>query len=118
MASNLQSPAQSDRSSRIGLESDRREDGNILERRGKLEFITFTDLSQTAAPETKRKIRSHTQRRVQEKLRKARGPEKDGEIILDISSLSNIEAAPSSHDARHDLWGEWPVNILGKCSNT
>jgi hypothetical protein len=59
-----------------------------------LEFITFTDLNQTTHPETKRRVRSHVMRRVQRNLRSEQQKE-EGEIVLDLSLLSQANTSPS-----------------------
>jgi hypothetical protein len=60
-----------------------------------LEFITFTDFNQTTHPETKKRVRSHVMHRVQRNLRNEKRKEKEGEIVLDLSSLSQANSGPS-----------------------
>lgn len=53
-----------------------------------LEFITFTDIHQTNARETKKKVRGHIMRGRQRALKEARvGTEKDAKFVLDTSPL-------------------------------
>lgn len=53
-----------------------------------LEFITFTDIQQTNARETKKKVRGHIMRGRQRALKEARaGTEKDAKFVLDTSPL-------------------------------
>lgn len=59
-----------------------------------LEFITFTDPDQITHSDTKKRVRSHVMRRVQRNLKKERGKGKEGEIILDLSLLSQANAGP------------------------
>lgn len=56
-----------------------------------LQFVTFTNFNQTTTAETKRRVRSHAQRRVQEKKRQ----EKREDTEKDISLLSNADALRS-----------------------
>ena len=60
-----------------------------------LQFLTFTDFNQTTDPETKKKVRSHVMHRVQRNMRSRKEKEKDGEIVLDISSLSQPDPGQS-----------------------
>lgn len=60
-----------------------------------LEFITFTDFNQTTHPETKKRVRSHVMHRVQRNLRGEKRKEKKGEIVLDLSLLSQANIGPS-----------------------
>jgi hypothetical protein len=59
-----------------------------------LEFITFTDFNQTTHPETKKKVRSHVMHRVQRNSRSEKRKEKKGEIVLDLSLLSQTNTSP------------------------
>jgi hypothetical protein len=68
-----------------------------------LQFLTFTDFNQTTDPETKKKVRSHVMHRVQRNLRSERRKGKAGEIVLDISSLSQAHAGPSQDPANSML---------------
>ncbi|OBT53596.1 hypothetical protein VE04_06287 [Pseudogymnoascus sp. 24MN13] len=56
-----------------------------------LQFVTFTSFDQTTTAETKRRVRSHAQRRVQDRRRQ----EKKNGIAKDISSLSNADTLGS-----------------------
>jgi len=67
-----------------------------------LEFITFTDLNQTTHPQTKRRVRSHVMRRVQRNLRSEKQKEKEGEIVLDLSLLPQVNAG-SSRDPSNSM---------------
>jgi hypothetical protein len=60
-----------------------------------LEFITFTDFNQTTHRETKKRVRSHVMRRVQRNLRSEKRKENEGEIVLDLSLLSQVNTGPS-----------------------
>ncbi|KAH8803671.1 hypothetical protein F5884DRAFT_511447 [Xylogone sp. PMI_703] len=60
------------------------------------QFLTFTNLSQTAHPETRRRVRSHAMHRVQRSLR-ARRQERNETIVLNISPL--MEASSSSQQS-------------------
>jgi hypothetical protein len=60
-----------------------------------LQFMTFTDIKQTANAETKKKVRSHVQSRIQREVRNQKSKEKKGEIALDISALSQTGGKPS-----------------------
>jgi hypothetical protein len=69
-----------------------------------LQFITFTDFSQTTNRETKKKVRSHAMHRVQQNIRSGKGREREGEIVLDISPLSEALAGPS-RDPNNSMLG-------------
>ncbi|KFY94298.1 hypothetical protein V498_03933 [Pseudogymnoascus sp. VKM F-4517 (FW-2822)] len=56
-----------------------------------LQFVTFTNFNQTTTTETKKRVRSHAQRRVQEKRRQ----ERRGGIAKDTLPLSNADAPRS-----------------------
>lgn len=56
-----------------------------------LQFVTFTNFNQTTTTETKKRVRSHAQRRVQEKRRQER---REG-IAKDTLPLSNADAPRS-----------------------
>jgi hypothetical protein len=56
------------------------------------EFLIFTDLSQTTDRKTKTKVRSHVMHGIQRAIRSEKEKKKDGEIVLDISALSQGEA--------------------------
>ena len=60
-----------------------------------LEFITFTDFSQTTHPETKKKVRSHVMHQVQRNLRSEKRKGKKREAVLDLSLLSQANTGPS-----------------------
>jgi hypothetical protein len=62
-----------------------------------LQFLTFTDFNQTTNPATKKKVRSHVMHRVQRNMRSGKGKGRGGEIVLDISSLSQADAGPSGY---------------------
>ena len=59
-----------------------------------LQFLTFTHVNQTTDPKTKRKVRSHVMHRVQQRLRSGK---RKGNIVLDISSLSQPDEGPSNY---------------------
>lgn len=87
----------------ISSESFIDKDGGHPERGGgsDLEFITFTNFKQIATQETKRRVRRHAQKKVQQTLRVARAHEKNTEIILDTSSLSQLSAGETIQDGSH-----------------
>lgn len=63
-----------------------------------LQFLTFTNYDQTIAAETKKKVRSHAQHRVQNKKRQ----EKKERLATDTSTWSNA-----------DLMSD--ISIIGPC---
>ena len=69
-----------------------------------LQFINFTDFDQTTTPETKKKVRSHVMHRVQQNLRSGKRRTKEGEIVLDISLLSQ-DTAGSTRDPATSMSG-------------
>ncbi|KFY34458.1 hypothetical protein V494_06754 [Pseudogymnoascus sp. VKM F-4513 (FW-928)] len=56
-----------------------------------LQFVTFTNFDQTTTAETKRRVRSHAQRRIQDKKRQ----EKKEAIAREMLPLSNVDSAGS-----------------------
>lgn len=78
------------------IESQAEEDRDIqLVDSADLQFLTFTDFNQTTDPKIKKKVRSHVMHRVQRNMRSRKEKEKDGEIVLDISSLSQPDPGQS-----------------------
>lgn len=69
-----------------------------------LQFMIFTDYKQTANAETKRKVRSHVQSRIQRDVRNQKSKEKKGEIALNISALSQSGGNPSQPPADSKTW--------------
>jgi hypothetical protein len=60
-----------------------------------LQFLTFTNFSQTTDAATRRKVRSHVMHGVQQNLKRGKPKERKGEIVLDISALPQATAGPS-----------------------
>jgi hypothetical protein len=69
-----------------------------------LQFMTFTDIRQTANAETKKKVRSHVQSRIQREIRNQKSKEKKGEIALNISALSQSGGIPPQPLADSKPW--------------
>ena len=71
------------------------EEGKLPAESTDLEFLTFTDFNQTTHPETKKRIRSHVMHQVHRKSRTVKRKEKKGEVVLDLSPLSQANSCPS-----------------------
>jgi len=88
------------------------------------QFLTFTNFSQTTQQETKNRVRSYVQHRLQSKKRKA----KPGEMVLDISPLAQsragVDVGPSGGSpivtlpypltigaGRSDPFAQYPINM-------
>ncbi len=86
------------------MESSSEDEGkNLPAQSPDLEFITFTDFDQTKRPETKKRVRSHVMKRVQQNLRRGNRRQREGEIVLDFSLPSQANFGPSQYSGNSML---------------
>jgi len=69
-----------------------------------LQFVTFTDIKQTVNAETKKKVRSYVQSRIQRDVRNQKSKERKSEIVLNISALSQNGGTPSQSPTNSAPW--------------